>query len=173
LLSQAYLTCKRLRLRVLQYPLTPSSAPNLPAFFHAGSAPGIRPSELSSSYAGGCRPPAAVTLLSLAPHTFRQCFLVSNSLQANHQKPTPTSNMSSPPSGLCSAQESATSHRRFRPIQVHSSLELLPSRASSLLVWLSLHLASPLELASHPSMLAAGRSPGYQLQQSRLSHKYL
>lgn len=105
-----------------------SSAPSLPALFHAGSALGVHPSEPSSSRA------AVPRLRGPSPHAVdrtRRSLTGSASIESRasprqerqgHVKaPRATST-----SGSCSARESATDKKRVRSLGARSSLGFSP-----------------------------------------------
>jgi hypothetical protein len=106
------------------------SAPSLPALFHAGSAPGVRPSEPCSSRAAVRRlrrrcplvvrslPPTAVA--KSLPCVLAETETPEQQLLSGGLLQTPS------PSGLCSTRKSATSLRLFRPPGARSSPGIHP-----------------------------------------------
>jgi hypothetical protein len=108
--------------------LTPSSASDLPALFQTGSALGVLPSEPSSSRAAVRRlrrrcPP--VVRNHRADATVGVVAGAKDSAPILLQQAPPRS---SPPSGLCSARESATSTGGLDPYQHVALLGFIPSR---------------------------------------------
>jgi hypothetical protein len=107
------------------------AAPRLPALFRAGSAPGVRPSELCSSRA------AVRRLRRLCPLVIRKP--ASEPLSRNRhpralaetetlEQPLPSDGLpqTPSPSGLCSTRKSATFLRWFRPSEARSSPGIHP-----------------------------------------------
>jgi hypothetical protein len=128
--------------------LTLSSAPNLLALFHARSALGVFPSELSSSRT------AVHRLRRRCPPAVRIPSSRSESRRALHKRRGATEGHEAPQldqvpgnpssSGLSSMRESATSGKRFRPAWARSSLGLLPFRVLSLAERVAAFTALPL-----------------------------
>ena len=109
-----------------------SSAPSLPALFHAGSAHGVPPSRAFLLSCSRTPSPAPLPSWRLeeghvdAPFTGEPN--PKRRLKPASRAPCPTSS----PSGSCSTRESATYPRLFRPRAARSSPGLSPSRVFSL-----------------------------------------
>jgi hypothetical protein len=106
-------------------PLDASTAPYLPALFHAGSAHGVRPSELCSSRAAvrRLRRPCLLAVwplreLSSEARLPSQAPRICASCRTNAAASRWTESSTS---RLCSTRESATRRRLFRPAQARSS----------------------------------------------------
>jgi len=128
-----------------------SSAPDLPALFHAGSAPGVHPSELCSFRAAARRLRRRCPLV--VGTSFRLARAAGGRRKRRNAAPDPPpSHVDVPsgrpsPTGLCSARKSATPSRLFRPPRgAWLSWDSSPPGYSPSPVGHGLHRASPREV---------------------------